>query len=70
MHTSIKTLVSKTSLYNNYLTILIILIILEEHLLELYIKSTILMFNLQNWDFSLKILQLNNLMFTSIVFNY
>ncbi len=48
MHTSIKTLVSKTSLYNNYLTILIILIILEEHLLELYIKSTILMFNLQN----------------------
>jgi len=35
-------------LYDNYLTILIILVLLEERLLKLYTKSTILIFNLQN----------------------
>jgi len=48
MHTSIKTLTSKMLLHNNYLTILIILILLEKRLLKLYTKSTILISNLQN----------------------
>ena len=48
MHTSIKTLASKMFLHNNYLTILIILMLLKNCLLKLYIKSTILISNLQN----------------------
>ncbi len=44
----IKILVLKIFLYNNYLTILIILILLENCLLKLYTKSTTLISNLQN----------------------
>ncbi len=43
-----KTLTLETFLHNNYLTILIILILLEDCLLKLYTKSTILILNLQN----------------------
>ncbi len=46
MHTSIKTLTLKTFLHNNYLIILIILILLKNYLLKLYTKSTILISNL------------------------
>ena len=35
-------------LHNNYLTILIILVLLEKYLLKLYIKSIILISYLQN----------------------
>ena len=48
MYIFIKTFILETFLYNNYLIILIILIILKKRLLELYTKSTILIFNLQN----------------------
>ncbi len=35
-------------LYNSYLTILIVLILLKKYLLKLYTKSIILIFDLQN----------------------
>jgi hypothetical protein len=46
MYTSIKTLDLETFLYNNYLTLLIILILLRNYLLKLYTKLAILIFDL------------------------
>jgi len=46
MHTFIKILTLEIVLHNNYLTILIILILLKDCLLKLYTKSTILIFDL------------------------
>jgi len=46
MYTSIKTLDLETFLYNNYLTLLIILILLRNYLLKLYTKLAILIFYL------------------------
>ncbi len=43
-----KTLILEIFLYNSYLTILIIFVLLENYLLKLYTKSTILISNLQN----------------------
>jgi len=48
MYTFIKALILKTFLHDNYLTILIILMLLKNRLLKLYIKLTILISNLQN----------------------